>query len=272
MIANARMYAVNAHVAALWERLFAWISTRAGVTLDVIEHPGPQPLDALWRREDLGCAFMCGYPWSTWHDEEIERPQLLAAPCPAPARYGDRAVYCTDIVVRADADVRDIDALHGARFAYTTETSQSGYQAPRTFFANAAITAGGHWFAEVVGPLQTPRAVVNAVIEGRADAGPLDSYWHDLLRRHEPGTAAELRTIASTPLTPIPSLVCGAATDETTRVRLVDALRAVEADAALGEIRDALLIRGFSTAVEGEYAMLASRARETDALGYSRLR
>lgn len=272
MIANARMYAVNAHVAALWERLFAGIATRAGVALDVLAHAPPLPLEALWRRDDLGCAFMCGYPWSTWRDGGVLRPQLLAAPRPAAARYGDRAVYCTDIVVRADDAVRDPGALRGTRFAYTTETSQSGYQAPREFFADVAGAGTDPWFAEVVGPLQTPRAIVDAVIEGGADAGPLDSYWHDLLRRHEPGTAARLRTIASTPPTPIPPLVCAASTDDATRLRLIDALRAVEDDAGSGELLDALMIRGFSVAAQREYAMLAARARDTDARGYPRLR
>jgi ABC-type phosphate/phosphonate transport system substrate-binding protein len=271
LIANARMYAIDEHVAALWSRLFAWIADTARVPLAVIAHAPPRPLAALWRRADLGCAFICGYPWATWEDPAIAQPRLLAAPIPSGTRYARRAVYCTDIVVRADSRHADIDALRGARFAYTVEHSQSGYQAPRAHVAERAMRDGGRMFADVVGPLHTPRAVVAAVLAGRADAGPLDSWWHDLLARHEPATAARLRTIASTPMTPIPPLVAAAAVPEAIREALTAALERVGTEDALRALREQLLIEGFARVAPDDYAPLAASARRTDALGYPRL-
>lgn len=271
LVANARMYAVNAHVAALWERLFAWIADEAGVRLEVVAHPAPQPLEALWRRTDLGCVFMCGYPWSTWRERADDRPHLLAAPVPSPPRYNGQPVYCTDIVVRQDSPYLDVEALRGARFAYTIEHSQSGWHAPRNFLAANALAAGGRWFSEVVGPLHTPRAVVDALVEGSIDAGPLDSWWHDLLRKHESATAARLRTIASTPMTPIPPLVCAASTPAALRARLPATLERVGTHPTLRDLREALLIRGFTRVAAEDYAMLWRQASHTDALGYGRL-
>ena len=267
MIANARMYSVNAGVAASWRRLFGRVAEHAGVALEVIAHPPPLPLPDLWRRSDLGCAFICGYPWATWTDAR-DRPQLLAAPLPSPERYSGRAVYCTDIVVRDDSRHADVASLRGARFAWTVDDSQSGWQAPRYHFAERARAAGGRFFGDLVGPLVTPRAVVDAIVEGSADAGPLDSYWHDLLRRHEPQTARRLRAIASTPMTPIPPLVCAHAMPTASKSRLIAALDAVANDDALREDRDALLIRGFVPVIGDDYAVLERRARETDARGY----
>ena len=270
MIANARMYALDAALSASWRRLFERVAQRANVVLDVIDHAAPRPLDELWGRPDLGCAFMCGYPWSTWPRQQ-DRPRLVAAPVPASERSAGRPLYCSDIVVRADSHYAGIDALRGTRFAFTIETSQSGWQAPRQYFAERALNAGGRWFGDTVGPLVTPRAVVDAIIDGRADAGPLDSYWHDLLRRREPAAAAQLRTLASTPLTPMPMLVCAAATPEDVRSRLRDALLDVADDDALRDVRDALLIRGFALPGEEDYAALARSARAADAAGYARL-
>lgn len=270
MIANARMYAVNAGVAALWARLFDRVAERAGVVLDVIAHPPPLPLGDLWRRDDLGCVFMCGYPWATWSDGR-DRPQLLAAPLPSPERYAGRAVYCTDIVVRQDSHHVDVESLRGTRFAWTITDSQSGSQAPRHYFADRALAAGGRWFGDVVGPLVTPRAVVEAIVEGRVDAGPLDSYWHDLLRRHEPQTAGRLRALASTPMMPMPPLVCAAGMPAASQSRLIAALVGVANDDTLQEVRDALLIRGFTPVSGDRYAVLERRARATDARGYSLL-
>jgi ABC-type phosphate/phosphonate transport system substrate-binding protein len=56
----------------------------------------------------------------------------------------------------------------------------------------------------VIGPLVSPRAVVEALVAGRIDVGPLDSYAHELLRANEPQLAARLRTIATTRSAPIP--------------------------------------------------------------------
>jgi len=270
LVANARMYAVDAHVAAWWKHLFTWIASQANVELTTIDHPPPRPLPDLWRRHDLGCAFICGYPWSTWEDEAT-RPQLLAAPIPSAPGYDGRAVYCTDIVVRSDSEFDSVDDLRGARFAYTAEHSQSGWQAPRAFFADRARHAGGRLFGDVVGPLQTPRAVAAAVIANRADAGPLDSWWHDLLRRHDAATAAQLRTIARTPMTPIPPLVTAATTPGSIRERLIAALERVGSDTTLAPLREALLIDGFERAAPGDYLQLAQNAQQIDAHGYARL-
>jgi ABC-type phosphate/phosphonate transport system substrate-binding protein len=261
------MYAVTPAVAAYWRTLLAWVEAHADVALDYVDHRPPRPLDALWRRADLGCAFMCGYPWVTWSDAS-PRPGLLAGVVPSPARYRTRSVYCTDIVVRADSPVTTLGDLRGRRFAFTTPTSQSGYHAPRAMFAERFASGTRAMFERVVGPLVTPRAVVDAVVSGRADAGPLDSYWHDLLRHHEPGTSAQLRTIASTPLTPLPPLVAAAGLAAAERSRLIDALVAAGTTAELRETRAALLIGRFAMPDPAEYAILVANARRADALGY----
>ena len=271
MIANARMYAVTPAVADAWRALFAWVAARARVELDYVDHAAPLPLDALWRRADLGCAFMCGYPWATWPDA-ASRPAMLGAIVPSPSRYADRPAYCTDVVVRADAGIDGADALAGRRFAFTTPSSQSGYQAPRAFFAAAALAHGGALFANTVGPLMTPRAVVDAVLRGDADAGPLDGYWHDLLRRHEPATAARLRTVASTPWTPLPPLVCAAGTPADAQWRLAAALVEAGSAPALCDVREALLMARIAAPRPAEYAILRDNATHADALGYRTLR
>ena len=92
MIANARMYAINDVVAAAWRRLFEWIAREADVPLDVIAHAPPLSLSDLWRRDDLGCALMCGFPWATW-SEPTERPIALAVPVPSSPAFQGRPIY-----------------------------------------------------------------------------------------------------------------------------------------------------------------------------------
>src|SRR5207302_10297244 len=152
MIANARMYAINAPVASAWRALLEWVIARAGVHCEIIDYPPPQPLSALWARHDLACAFMCGYPLA----RTMPTPVVLAAPVPSPATYRGAPVYWTDFIVRADSPIRQLTDIFGRRFAFTNEESQSGYQAPRALLAPYAGAKGSRLFAATVGPLVTP--------------------------------------------------------------------------------------------------------------------
>jgi ABC-type phosphate/phosphonate transport system substrate-binding protein len=270
LVANARMYALDAAVAAAWRVLFAAVGEQAGVALEPIEHPPPRPLSELWQRDDLGSAFICGYPWAIWATAAGERrPVALAAPIPSNPRGVGRPLYWSDVVVRADAPFERIEDLFGRRMAWTVPDSQSGHQALRTMLAERAH--GGALFASMVGPLVTPRRVVDAVLAGDADGGPLDSYWHDLLRRHEPDVASRLRIVGRTPPTPMPLLVASAASDAAQRERLRAAWLAVAARPDLASLRETLQIDGFAPVDARAYDLLAQRAREADRLGYARL-
>jgi hypothetical protein len=150
LIANARMYAVNASVAAAWRSLLEWTVARADVPCEVIDYPAPAPLPALWARPDVGCVFMCGYPIATAQPP----PRILAAPIPAPLRYCNRPVYCTDIIVRADAPLKQLPGhpwtsvrLHDAGFAVgipgATPSSRSPLQG--IVADNSSRRPSGRW-------------------------------------------------------------------------------------------------------------------------------
>jgi ABC-type phosphate/phosphonate transport system substrate-binding protein len=269
LVANARMYAVNATVDALWRRLLAWIATRAGMPLEVIDHRPPASLGDLWRRSDLGAVTMCGYPLATWPGDS--QPVPIAAPSPSLEPFAGGAVYWTDIVVRSESGFEHVDDLAGTRFGWTVVDSQSGYQAPRHHFASRAIARGGCFFGSADGPLVTPRRVVESVIEGSIDAGPLDAYWHALLRLHEPDTAARLRVIGRTEETPIPCFVAAAAVPPPVREGLVEAFIESGRAAELRAVYAGLALARFEPVDVGSYDILATRSRAIDAMGYARL-
>lgn len=266
-VANARMYSVDATVAEAWRSLLQWVVQRAGVDCQVIDYPPPQTLPALWQRDDLGCAFMCGFPLS----RATPPPLVLAAPVPSPGAYAGRPVYWSNVVARNDGRVRTIEDAFGRRMAYTTTDSQSGYQAIRSFFAPFAQRRGAPLFSAVIGPLVTPRRVVEAVLAGEADAGPVDSYAFDLMQRHEAAWMSPLHVIADTPPTPIPPLVGAAGIDEADAQKLRDALLSVALAPALERTRETLLLQGFAPISPAAYGVLAEAAAAATAIGYPRL-
>jgi ABC-type phosphate/phosphonate transport system substrate-binding protein len=206
MFANARMYSVTPAVAQAWRGLLTWVLARAALPWSVLDYPAPRPLNELWQRDDLGCALMCGLARAI----SFPRAVLIVAPVVDEPRYGGEPIYFTDIVVRADTSHASIEDTFGPRVGYTVRDSHSGYVALREYLLPHRLARGAPLYGEVVGPLVSPRAVVEALVAGRIDVGPLDSYAHDLMRANEPQLAGRLRTVATTRAAPIPPFVATA--------------------------------------------------------------
>jgi len=265
LIANARMYAVTPTVRDRWRTLFEWVAHRAGVPLAYVDHAAPAPLDELWSRDDLGTAFMCGFPFA----ETVPRPQVVAAPVPSPPRYRGQPVYCTDFVVLAGSRFTHLSDTFGSRIGWTVNHSQSGFNAVRHHLLQYLSGGPERLFAASIGPLVTPRRVIDALLEGAIDVGPLDSYVHDLLKRHDPGTALKLRTIESTTMTPIPPLIASTAISPKTVGRLRRSLLAAVADPEAATILEELLLAGFAQVDTADYDRFPAQAQEALAVGYA---
>lgn len=261
------MYCVAPGAAATWRKLLAYVGARADVSLTLVDHPFPATLENLWERSDLGCAFMCGWPYAARYATH----RLIAAPVPAPPRYASRPVYFTDFVVRADAPYRTLADTFQRRFAYTLETSHSGWNAPRYHLLRYRNEARLTLFGEIVGPFFTPRHVLDAVIDGKADVAPLDGYALDLLRRHVPELVARVRVIESTDAAPIPPLVAAPGADQATCASLRAAFIALSAEPNAKPLLDDLLLSGFVAAMPADYALTQERARAAEAAGYTRI-
>ena len=264
LVANARMYAVNPAARDLWRRLFAWVAERSGVPLAYVDHAAPAPLETLWSRPDLGLAFMCGYPFA----RAQPAMQAVAAPLPALPRCDGRAVYWTDFAVAADRPFRQLADTFGGRIGWTVEHSQSGFNAVRHHLLRHRAGRKARLFRQAVGPLVTPRRVTESLLSGEIDVGPLDSYYHELLRRFEPQTASRLRTVESTAPTPMPLLVASATADARSVDRLRRTLLDCAMDAGMAGVLAELRLTGFTAPHPDAYRVLLDQAAEAEAQGY----
>lgn len=261
LIANARMYSSGAPAARVaWTRLLDWVVVRAGGNLEVLDYPPPKPLDELWARGDLGATFMCGLPYA----RDSRRPTPIVAPVVRGARYGGEPVYFTDVIVRADSPYRTLEDTFGSRLGYTVHHSQSGYVALREHLLPYREKIGHSPYREIVGPLYGARDIVDAVIAGRIDVGPLDSYVHDLIDNLQPETGKQLRTVTTTRPSPIPLFVATAPIDPKQVRNLQEAFRAaIETDDLKAE-RDMLLLADFVIPLREPYEALRRRAEAAE--------
>ena len=243
------MYSVAPSAGTAWRRLLGHAIARAGIGMEVIDHPPPAGLPELWSRPDLGCAFMCGWPFAR---EGGVRP-IVAAPVP----LGETGpVYRAEFVVAAASPFRALDDVLGRRFAFNARHSHSGWNLPCAHLA----AIGAPPFTALAGPFVTHQASIAAVVAGHADVACIDSYVLALMRRHDPDLAARIRSIGVTSDSPIPLLV-GAAPlhgdplGPDARTMLRGALLALGDDTIGRELLADLALHGFVVSNPADYAV-----------------
>ena len=170
-------------------------------------------------------------------------------------------MYFTDIVVRADSAARSVEETFGGVAGYTVADSLSGAVAFAQHLQPYREAAGRPLYRAVVGELIHARGVIGALCEGRIDVGPLDSYYHDLLRLADPDLAARVRVVATTQARPCPLFVASAPLEPATLSRLRAAFAAVAAAQDLAGIRESLQLRGFAFPDPSEYDVLRTLPR-----------
>lgn len=265
LIANARMYSVAPAAAAAWKRLFALVIERSGLALEIVDHAFPLKLGELWRRDDLALTFMCGWPFVRTYP--TYRP--IAAPIPAiEGGVPGKPYYCTHFVVRADSPFQRLEDTFGHRFAFTIEDSHSGYSAPRRHLMRFRKGPGDRLYREIIGPLTTPRRMLEAIVEGKTDVGPLDAYAFALLKHHEPSLRA-VRIIASTEPVQMPAFVASPGASEAVVTKLRATLIGLDGDAAFMAIAPHLCLTGFGLVEPALWQVTEQWAREAERPGYA---
>ena len=210
---------------------------------------------------------MCGYPWAMRRD----RPRLLAAPVPSPPRYGDRPVYVTDFIVRADSPYTRLEDTFGRTIAYSIEHSHSGYNAPRYHLLAYCTPERQTFYSSVIGPFVRQRPVIEAVIDGRADVAAVDGYGLDLLRRHAPEVGTRVRIIETTVPAPSAPLVASPGTPPDACERLTAALLQAHTMPELKSTLDDVLISRFVRVTPSDFDVFLERERAAEAAGYPKL-
>jgi ABC-type phosphate/phosphonate transport system substrate-binding protein len=264
LIANARMYAVTPEAEAAWRALLAHVAREADVPLRYLPYPAPQPLEDLWPRADLGCVLMCGYPIAT----RLADVTPIAAPIPAADWARSRAVYRTDFIVREDSGFNTLAEAFAGRFGWTVPHSHSGFNAPRHHLLRYREAGQERLFASAARDLVTARRVLDCVVSGEIDVGPLDAFWHHLLRLHRPELVADIRVIESTALAPMPAFVAGPAMPPAAVARLRHAFARAHETEWFPALATPLAVSGFAPVTLDSFSLTLRWRDAALAAGY----
>ncbi|MDE0046571.1 MAG: PhnD/SsuA/transferrin family substrate-binding protein [bacterium] len=263
-VSNARMYAVSPEVETAWKDLIAHVAEDAGTAFDYVAYPAPQPLEHLWRRDDLGCVQMCGYPIA----RDLANVVPLASPIPAASWAGGKALSRTDLIVRDDAPFRTLSDTFDGTVGWTVAHSQSGFNALRYHLLPYRSADRPRLYRRSVGHLVTARRILDSVVDGSIDIGPLDAYWHMLFRNCMPQLSEKVRVLESTETVPMPAFVTVPAMPRRKVDRLREAFAAAHTRPWFAPFRASLLIEGFELVTRGAFLRTLEWARAAEAAGY----
>lgn len=255
------MYAIAPGAAAAWGKLFDHLSATTGIALEQLHHAMPTPIAELWARKDLACTFLCGWPWA----EDQFRRRGLAAPVLVEEGAPE---YRSRLVVRADSKFRTLEDTFGHRVGWTLPDSHSGFSALRHHLLAYRTPSRPKLYAASIGPLHTPRKVIEAVLEGHIDVGPVDSFAFATLSRHAPELVAQVRVVASTASVGVPLLVADASRPAAESGALAAALLDLHATERGRALLEPLGVARFVAPDRALYERTLAWAREAEAAGY----
>lgn len=258
------MYAVSPEAETAWKELISHVAEDAGTAFDYLAYPAPGPLEHLWRRVDIGCVQMCGYPIAL----DLADVVPLASPIPAAAWAGGKALSRTDLIVRDDSLFRTLSDTFGGTVGWTVAHSQSGFNALRYHLLPYRSEDRPRLYRRSVGNLVTARRILDSVADGRIDVGPLDAYWHMLVRKYLPKLTEKVRILESTETGPMPAFVAVPAMPSQTVDRLREAFATAHTRPWFAPFRASLLIEGFELVTRGAFIRTLEWARTAEAAGY----
>ncbi|MCL6512428.1 MAG: PhnD/SsuA/transferrin family substrate-binding protein [Anaerolineae bacterium] len=213
-------------------------------------------------RVDVG--WICGAPYVGKVDGRCASIELLAAPVYAAPRYRNRPIYFSDVVVQRESAYRTFGNLRGARWAYNTYGSHSGYHAVRHHLARLGLN--GNFFGRVIESGAHQRSV-EMILSGEVDASAIDSTVLELMIAREPELSRRLRVIEVIGPSSQPPWVIGRHVPEDWRRALREALTHMHADAQGSALLARHRLARFAPVADSDYDDVRAMLKTADEQG-----
>lgn len=204
-----------------YRQVVAYVGEVSGLPTELVTDTSAG-LDAMVNEGQIEAAFGCGLPYVWKAAEASPTVRLLAAPVLPAARYDDRPVYFSDVIVRSGSPYRTLEDLRGATFAYNQTVSFSGYVLPQYHWQTLGETLDG--FFRKTSASGSHAASMDWVESGRADAAAIDSVVLEMEMAQRPERAISFRVAASLGPAGMPPVMAATRLGEAAHERLTHAL------------------------------------------------
>ncbi len=189
---------------SICEMITGYLGSRLGLRSEWMGDLPWQERERLLDEGQIHVGWICGLPYVRKADQAQPTFELLAAPVMRAARYEDRPLYFSDVVVQHESSYAAFGDLRGATWAFNEPHSQSGYNVTRYHLATLGETTG--FFGRVVAAGSHLRALA-MILDGRVDAAAIDSTVLELELANRAELMGQIRIVEVLGPSPIPPWV-----------------------------------------------------------------
>ena len=218
---------------------------------------------------DVDVAFVCGLPYVEMTRNGEAPVEPLAAPTLRGERFGGRAIYFSDVIVRQDSRLQTFADLRGCSWAYNEPHSQSGYGITRYHLMCRGETNG--YFGKVV-EAGWHEEVLRLVACGVVDAAAIDCHVLAVALRAEPELATRIRIIDALGPSTIQPVVAARRLPQRLRNDLRSFLFSLAGDPAARPHLDRALVQGFTAVNDASYSDIRAMLAAAEAAEFLELR
>ncbi len=171
----------------LYDRWSSYLSRQIGHPVQFVQARSYREIMSLLQAGGLDFAWICGYPFVQQRDPETL--ELLAVPV-----FEGAPLYRSYIIVHRDSPISSLGDLTGRVFALSDPDSNSGYLVPQAMLAERGHTPPS--FFRLSFFTYSHAETIEAVAEGLAEGGAVDSYVWEYLDANRPDLTSRTRVIA----------------------------------------------------------------------------
>lgn len=215
--------------------------------------------DPVLLQDQLDLAFICGLPLiRRWQVAPLLKP--LVAPVMIEARYQQRPIYFSDVIVNASSHLVKFEDLAGKTFCYNDLGSNSGYNLPRyrliqngySNFFGKTIQSGSH------------QNSIRWVVDGIADCAAIDSVVLEKQLRDFPSISSQIRILEALGPSPAPPLAVSLHLDKSLIEQIQFAL--LHADIELQGAMEKVGVKCFTVVELEDYEILGQMYQSVGAI------
>lgn len=238
-----------------YRRLADYLTHHTDVKVSVIDELDWRDRERLLDSGQAQIGFVCGLQYVQKVDAGKQGLELLAAPIMKPARYLDKPIYFSDVVVHRYSPFQSLSDLRGNSWACNEPTSHSGCNLIR--YHLAAQGECGNFFQQVVesGSHQNSLALL---LDGKIDATAIDSTVLELELRLWPELSQYIRVIDTLGPSPIPPCVASTMVPHEIISQIRQALLTMHSEPEGIELLSNLSLSRFERVYDSDYDLIRS--------------
>jgi phosphonate transport system substrate-binding protein len=249
----------------VYRQIADYLKAKTGGEVELVNGLSYDTINKMIASGDIDAAFVCGLPYTIMHDKPAPEADLIVAPVMKNARYGGKAKYFSDLIVRTESPYKSLEDLKGKTYVFNETLSNSGYNLPRYRLVSSNLMDG---FFGTVKRSGSHEESIRMVASGEADASYVDSLVLEFDQARGGEFATKVHVIDSIGPAGIPPVVVSTKLDAARRKALTDAFLGMNADPAGRKILDTALVDKFVVVDDHNFDDIREMKRKAEQAGY----